>query len=283
MNNVNVYWLLQLRMPNKRRRIHTLTEVECKSTVPESKEKDAATLQSEQQNPMTSKYFKEIAIRQRCPFFNQTCIELAKSFLGQILVRKLPDGTELRGRIVETEAYLGGDDEASHSTGGKRTERNVAMYMKPGTIYVYQIYGIYFCINISSQGEGAAVLLRSLEPLEGLDTMRTFRNVRRNENAKPLKDRDLCNGPSKLCQAFGFDKSFDRRDLANDKMTWIEPGPKILDQDIVSSARIGIANAGVWAQKPLRFYVKGNKCVSVLDKTAEGTTTRVNTHVNYNQ
>lgn len=71
----------------------------------------------------------------------------------QILVRKLPDGSELRGRIVETESYLGGEDEASHSRGGKRTERNIAMYMKPGTIYVYQIYGVYFCMNISSKGK----------------------------------------------------------------------------------------------------------------------------------
>lgn len=73
--------------------------------------------------------------------------------LFQILVRKLPDGRELWGRIVETEAYLGGEDEASHSKGGKQTQRNAAMFMKPGTLYVYQIYGIYFCVNVSSQGE----------------------------------------------------------------------------------------------------------------------------------
>lgn len=73
----------------------------------------------------------------------------------QVLVRRLPDGTELRGRVVEAEAYLGGEDKASHSSGGKRTERNTAMFMKPGTIYVYQIYGIYLCMNISSQGEQA--------------------------------------------------------------------------------------------------------------------------------
>lgn len=73
--------------------------------------------------------------------------------LFQILVRKLPDGRELWGRIVETEAYLGGEDEASHSKGGKQTQRNAAMFMKPGTLYVYQIYGIYFCVNVSSQGK----------------------------------------------------------------------------------------------------------------------------------
>lgn len=82
--------------------------------------------------------------------------------LFQILVRKLPDGRELWGRIVETEAYLGGEDEASHSKGGKQTQRNAAMFMKPGTLYVYQIYGIYFCVNVSSQGK---LRLKSLMPI----------------------------------------------------------------------------------------------------------------------
>ncbi|XP_041085182.1 DNA-3-methyladenine glycosylase-like isoform X1 [Polyodon spathula] len=115
-------------------------------------------------------------------FFNQPGTSLAKAFLGKlnwplpfgrlergamrtlaancgtatmVLVRRLPGGMELRGRVVETEAYLGGEDKASHSSGGKRTERNTAMFMKPGTIYVYQIYGIYQCMNISSRGEQA--------------------------------------------------------------------------------------------------------------------------------
>lgn len=120
-------------------------------------------------------------------YFDQPCVRLAKALLGQvspsvpggrggargraaepadvrashtaflqILVRKLSDGRELRGRIVETEAYLGGEDTASHSRGGRRTSRNAAMFMVPGTLYVYQIYGIYFCMNISSQGKQVA-------------------------------------------------------------------------------------------------------------------------------
>ncbi|XP_069590040.1 DNA-3-methyladenine glycosylase isoform X2 [Ranitomeya imitator] len=253
------------RMPTKRRRVQDTGD-------PEISEKKVSGDQRENDS-VSSPYFQSMKKRLVSDFYNKPCTHLAKSSLGQILVRRLPDGTELRGRIVETESYLGGEDEASHSRGGKRTERNVAMYMKPGTIYVYQIYGMYFCMNISSQGDGAAVLLRSLEPIEGLDTMRKFRNVKRNVQ-KPLKDKELCNGPSKLCQAFAIEKSFDRQDLGNNLSTWLEDGPEILEEDIVSCARIGIGNAGEWTRKPLRFYIKGNKFVSVRDKTAE---TAVNT------
>uniref|UniRef100_A0A8C3PF04 DNA-3-methyladenine glycosylase II n=1 Tax=Chrysemys picta bellii TaxID=8478 RepID=A0A8C3PF04_CHRPI len=223
---------------------------------------------------------------------------------AQILVHKLPDGRELRGKIVETEAYLGGEDAASHSKGGKQTARNTAMFMKPGTLYVYQIYGIYFCMNVSSQaeahlgakqllrcmtrktgsrsvenqkkqyrqffGEGAAVLLRSLEPLQGLDTMRQLRSTQRKGSAKPLKDWQLCNGPSKLCQALAINKSFDQKDLARDTAIWMEPGSEAPgEQAVVTAARIGVSYGGEWAQKPLRFYIRGNKCVSVVDKKVE--------------
>lgn len=90
-------------------------------------------------------------------------------FSVQVLVRRRADGSELRGRIVETEAYLGGEDKASHSAGGKRTERNTAMFMKPGTIYVYPIYGIYLCMNVSSEGIHY--------PLTGQCALSTFHNV----------------------------------------------------------------------------------------------------------
>ncbi|XP_048349834.1 DNA-3-methyladenine glycosylase [Sphaerodactylus townsendi] len=201
-------------------------------------------------------------------FFGRPCVSLAKALLGQVLVRRLPDGRELRGRIVETEAYLGGDDTASHSRGGRRTARNAGMFMKPGTLYVYQIYGIYFCMNISSDGEGAAVLLRSLEPLQGLEVMRQLRQRQRKGLSKPPKDWQLCNGPAKLCQALAIDKGFDQDNLASAPCVWVEPGPQVLmDDALVCSTRIGIS--GDWAHKPLRFYLRGNRCVSVADKAAE--------------
>ncbi|XP_078517415.1 DNA-3-methyladenine glycosylase-like [Lissotriton helveticus] len=203
-------------------------------------------------------------------FFDRPCVDLARALLGQVLTRRLPGGDELRGRIVETEAYLGGDDKASHSAGGRRTGRNVAMFMAPGTMYVYQIYGMYYCLNVSSQGDGAAVLLRALEPLQGLDYMREARAARRKKEAcKPIRDWELCNGPSKICQALALDKSFDRRDLTSDPDAWVES-----DQDpqaaIVSAPRIGIgSSAGEWATKALRFYLLGNRSVSVRNKSAE--------------
>uniref|UniRef100_A0A8C5Q3R1 GATOR complex protein NPRL3 n=1 Tax=Leptobrachium leishanense TaxID=445787 RepID=A0A8C5Q3R1_9ANUR len=260
-----IYPTKMSRFPAKKPRMQLLEDTHL--CVTESNEKGDI---DNKQDSSTSQYFQN-RNRLKSDFYEQTCTALAKTLLGKILVRKMPDGTELRGRIVETESYLGGADDASHSRGGKRTERNMAMYMKPGTLYVYQIYGLYFCMNISSLGDGAAVLLRSLEPLKGFHCMQTFRSILRNEHSKPLKDKDLCNGPAKLCQAMSIDKTFDKKDLTTDHMIWLETGlePEIPEEDIVSCSRIGIGNVGVWTHKPLRFYIRGSKYVSVCDKTAK--------------
>ncbi|XP_030646734.1 DNA-3-methyladenine glycosylase [Chanos chanos] len=226
-------------------------------------------------NELCSPYFltgsmKRVRLGQ--DFYDQPCVNLAKAFLGKVLVRRHADGVELRGRVVETEAYLGGEDKASHSAGGKRTERNMAMFMKPGTIYVYPIYGIYLCMNISSQGEGAAVLLRSLEPLQGQAVMRGLRAAKRREGARALKDKELCNGPSKLCQALDIQRRFDRRDLVTDAEVWFERDPEEAGagaQDVVSAPRVGVESHGEWATKPLRFYLRGHPCVSVINRDAE--------------
>ena len=169
------------------------------------------------------------------------------------------NGCVCKGRIVETEAYLGGDDKASHSYNGRRTERNEAMYMEPGTCYVYSIYGMYCCINVSSRGDGAAVLIRALEPLEGMADMYT-----RRKSAK--KDKELCNGPSKLCQALNIDKSCDKVDMKTSGTVWLEQqeedGYQLINDDIVIRSRIGVDYAEEWAKSPLRFYIKDNNCVS---------------------
>ncbi|XP_044089688.1 DNA-3-methyladenine glycosylase isoform X2 [Neovison vison] len=227
--------------------------------------------------PQRSVYFsspKSHSARLGSEFFDQPAISLARAFLGQVLVRRLDDGTELRGRIVETEAYVGPEDEAAHSRGGRQTPRNRGMFMKPGTLYVYVIYGMYFCMNVSSRGDGACVLLRALEPLGGLETMRQLRStLRKGTVGRALKDRELCSGPSKLCQALAIDKSFDQRDLAADTAVWMErSAPGTREPVVVAAARVGIGQAGEWAQKPLRFYVQGSPWVSVVDRAAEQNT-----------
>lgn len=189
-------------------------------------------------------------------FFDCPCEELAKKLLGCALFRPV-DGTLCWGRVVETEAYLGGEDKAAHSYNGKRTPRNEAMYMTPGTAYVYSIYGVHHCFNISSQGEGAAVLIRALEPLGGVANMRA-----RRKSVK--KETDLCNGPAKLCRALGIGKECDRLDLATSQVLWVESeeeaGP--WTKEVVASGRVGVQYAEEWADKPLRFYFKGCPCVS---------------------
>lgn len=126
------------------------------------------------------------------------------------------------------------------------------------------------CVLFS--GEGAAVLLRSLEPLQGQTTMRQLRATRRREGSRELKEKELCNGPSKLCQALDILRCFDRRDLSSDPEVWLESIANthpIEAQHIVTAPRIGVESHGEWAKKPLRFYLRGHPCVSVVNKESE--------------
>ncbi|CAH1391019.1 unnamed protein product [Nezara viridula] len=206
-------------------------------------------------------------------FFDVPCLQLAKSLLGQILVRRENELT-LKGRIVETEAYIAGEDIASHSHHGKITERTAPTFMDPGTIYVTRVYGMYHVFNISSQGDGACVLLRSLEPISGLEEMKKKRSFFGKGAKKQLKSyrlHEVCNGPSKLAIAFAIDTKFSGDDLVKSSELWLEPGPeKVKDEEIVECPRIGIDFAGqVWASKPFRYYLIGNTCVSKRNKHVE--------------
>ncbi|EDV21301.1 uncharacterized protein TRIADDRAFT_30689 [Trichoplax adhaerens] len=200
-------------------------------------------------------------------FFDEDCSTLSQKLLGCELVRKLKDDSLVAGRIVETEAYLGGDDKASHSCGNKATERNRAMFMAPGTAYVYQIYGIHFCFNISSRGDGAAVLVRALQPTYGIDHMTKLRLNGKQKNKRNTAVEKLCNGPAKLCQALAIDKTINCLDLCQSNEIWIQPKPQDKQLELVSAKRIGVEYAGnYWASQPLRFYIKDNVCVSVTVK-----------------
>ncbi|PSN39652.1 hypothetical protein C0J52_18469 [Blattella germanica] len=211
-------------------------------------------------------------------FYNTSCEELAKQLLGHILVRRLDDGTILKGRIVETECYLGGEDKASHSYNGRITERSKPMYMKPGTTYVYFTYGMYHCFNISSKGPGAVVLIRAVDPLEGFHFMKEQREKKKkvtSTKVKELKPHELCNGPGKLCISFNITKQCsNEKDLTIWNGMWIEKDETFQNVmnpcHIVTSHRIGIDSAGIeWASKPLRFYLLGNVSVSKRDKAKE--------------
>ncbi|UYV84809.1 MPG [Cordylochernes scorpioides] len=153
------------------------------------------------------------------------------------------------------------------------------MFMDSGTAYVYSIYGMYWCFNISSLEPGSAVLIRSIEPLQNKEYMLQFRIAKRKENSKPLKELDLCNGPSKLCQAFQIDKNnFNQKDLSNCDNLWLEDGEDIVESSVVKCKRIGIDSCGPeWSEKPLRFYVLHNK-FCYIGETGRSIRTRLSEH-----
>jgi DNA-3-methyladenine glycosylase len=199
-------------------------------------------------------------------FFARDTRVVARELLGCILIHILPDGTRLRGRIVETEAYRPGD-QASHGYRGQ-TERNAPMFMRPGTAYVYFTYGMHHCFNISTEadGVGAAVLVRALEPLAGIEVMQV--NRRRIAVAAPLPLHALCRGPGNLCKAMALDRSHSGLDLCSrgsplfieqsaDLRGLGDPGDRVS-----ASPRIGVSGDETAKTVPWRFYFAGNPSVS---------------------
>lgn len=183
-------------------------------------------------------------------FYSRRTDLVARDLLGCVLVRKIGNN-KLSGKIVEVEAYFGQDDPASHAYRGI-TPRNRVMFGKPGFAYVYFIYGNYYCLNFTTEREGkaGAVLIRALEPLEGIDVMK------RNRNTDNI--RNLTNGPGKLTQALKITKEQNGQDLTGDDLYVLsDRKPK----KIVETTRIGIKNG---KELKLRFYIKGNKFVSKL-------------------
>jgi DNA-3-methyladenine glycosylase len=198
-------------------------------------------------------------------FYTVTATTLAQRLIGQRLVRILDDGTRLAGTIVETEAYLGVRDKAAHTFGGRRTPRNESMYAIGGTAYVYFTYGMHFCMNVvaGAAGDPVAVLLRALEPVEGLDAIRALRTPHHRPRKTPLKDKDLCSGPGRLCEALAIGRDLNGEDLTTSQRLWIEAGTAYSPRQLVKTTRIGISGAEEWVDRPLRWYVRGNVHVSV--------------------
>ncbi|MDH5656206.1 MAG: DNA-3-methyladenine glycosylase [Spirochaetia bacterium] len=182
-------------------------------------------------------------------FFSKPTLEIAKSLLGKYLFRDL-NGQILSGMIVETEAYHEKNDPACHAHRGM-TERNKVMFQSAGRLYVYFTYGMHYCMNIVTEdkGIGAAVLIRAVEPIDGIEIM--------SENRKH-RNHNLCNGPARLCQAMKIDKNLNGMILDCDTV-WIGKGIKISEEMIGVSERIGIS-----AGKELlwRFFIKNNPAVT---------------------
>jgi DNA-3-methyladenine glycosylase len=179
-------------------------------------------------------------------------LTVARDVIGKVLVHETPEG-RVAGRVVEAEAYRGPEDRAAHSYGGRRTERTEAMFGPPGFAYVFFVYGMHWHVNLDTTREGVphAVLLRAVEPLEGVELMAARRGLTPG-------DRNLANGPGKLCEAFGIDKRCYGLDLCEPPL-YLCDGPR---GKLARSPRIGVDYAGEWAARPWRFFEAASPFVS---------------------
>jgi DNA-3-methyladenine glycosylase len=178
-------------------------------------------------------------------FYARGSLQVAPDLIGRLLVREL-DGVRMSGRIVEVEAY-GPEDPASHSFRGP-TPRNATMFGAPGHLYVYVSHGIHHCMNLTT-GQGSAVLLRAIEPLEGVDEMARRRGL--------ADTRLLCAGPGRLCQALGVTRAEDGRDVTRGRGLWVAAGEPL--GEITATPRIGLTVA---RDQPWRFVEAGSRFLS---------------------
>jgi DNA-3-methyladenine glycosylase len=190
-------------------------------------------------------------------FFLADTISVARALLGCALWRRLDDGELLAARIVETEAYLGANDSASHARRGLRSERNASMYLEGGHAYVYFTYGMHWCLNVVTQDADVAeaVLIRAVEPIRGIEAMRKNR-------PKAKRDFDLTNGPGKVCMAMNIDRKLDGESLDGESLFITRRDIEVPDDAIVITPRVGIEGSGEAAAWPLRFFIRGNRYVS---------------------
>jgi DNA-3-methyladenine glycosylase len=188
-------------------------------------------------------------------FFVREVLTVAKELLGKIIVKK--NDVTLSGKIVEVEAYNGDIDEAAHTFTGK-TKRNSIMFGEGGFFYVYFTYGAHYCCNVVTgfEGQGTAVLIRAVEPIDGIELMIENRFGKKFATEKEILN--LTNGPGKVCQAFGITKKHYGLDLTGDEIFLLNQ-PKVKDENIVVTKRIGIKKS---VDLPWRFYIKNNPYIS---------------------
>ena len=212
-------------------------------------------------------------------YLSEDTIAVARGLLGKLIVVPDENGRCVSGMIVETEAYLGVTDRAAHSFGGRRTPRNEVTYGKGGYAYVFFIYGMYHQLNVVTgpAEHPHVVLIRAIEPVDGIETMRERRGFLSEPGACGVpagaspsgvlvatgskSDKNLTSGPGKLCIALNIDKTLNAEDLVAGKI-WLEAHRTLTDEEITTGKRIGIDYAGEDAHLPLRFWLKGNLFVS---------------------
>lgn len=185
-------------------------------------------------------------------------VSAARSLLGALVVRE-DEGEPRIGRIVETEAYTGPQDQASHARAG-RTPRTAVMFGPPGAAYVYLVYGTHHCLNVvcGPEGTASAVLIRALEPVAGLDRMR------RNRGRTAGRDERMTAGPARTCQALEVDRSFTGEDLFTPGRLWLaQPRTTVSENGVICGPRIGVDYAGPdWAARPWRFGIADSPALS---------------------
>ena len=191
-------------------------------------------------------------------FYLRDANQVAQDLLGKLLVHKTQGGI-LSGMIVEAEAYRGPEDKAAHSYGNLRSPRTEIQYGMGGFAYIYFIYGMHSCFNVvtSVEEKPEAVLIRGLEPVEGMERMM--------ENRKNQKLRNLCSGPGKLCAAMEIDRKLYGEDLCGDRL-YLEDYRSFQPEEIGVSPRINVEYAGEWKDRLWRYFVKDHPCVSPVAK-----------------
>lgn len=195
-------------------------------------------------------------------FYNRDTVTVAQELLGKYLVRKL-NGELLVGRITETEAYIGRCDKACHAYNYRRTPRTDTLFMEPGHAYIYLIYGMYNCLNFVTEPEGepAAVLLRAVEPIAGIDTLLNLRYG--DKPLTPYRQKNFLNGPGKVCKAFSLTKTENRLDLTGDTLFLCDspedvglPVSETRKEHMCVGPRIGIDYAEEARDFPWRFWLE---------------------------
>ncbi|MEG2869736.1 MAG: DNA-3-methyladenine glycosylase [Paraclostridium sp.] len=199
-------------------------------------------------------------------FFRRDAITVARELLGKYLVRRYDD-KEIITKIVETEAYMGIEDKAAHVFGDKRTERTKPLYQDGGHIYVYLIYGMYYCLNISASIEDIpqCVLIRAVEPISNIDNISQNRYSKNYVDLTMYQKKNICNGPGKLCKALKIEKDLNLKSILGDEL-YIVDSLNGYDNDekieIIESKRVNIDYAQEAKDYLWRYYIKDNKYIS---------------------